>query len=297
MMTRDNVEEGSIVVNRLKPEWGPGKVLSIEGSNAHVYFPRAQPASAHESVKRMSMSCLEVTDSPADPWLFHLPPFIDGKFNVQSSPITFEQAIKQFREKYPRGFDDPEYLDDERNYKWDAHTSFTSALARLEQNSSELTPELIDDIIKIFTSEINLLSQYEQMALREGFQDVTAATRVFSNLLDFVKEPDFDVSTFINYKEAIESLPAKPGRARVATSPILTVFPFIAAPDRFMFLKPEVTKQAADRLLFDLRYDSSLNWMTYSQLLNMSKLLFDRLRALGARDLIDVQSFIWVTGD
>jgi len=296
-MTKDRVEEGAIVVNSLKPEWGPGKVLCIEGAKARVYFPQAEAPSANESVKLMSKSCLEVTDTPADPWLFHLPRFIDGKFNVQSTPITFEQAIKQFRAKYPLGFDDPEYLKDERNYKWEAHNLFKLALAQLEDKRGEVTPEFIDNVIKIFTSKINLLSQYEQMALREGFEDQAAATRVFSNLLDFVNEPDFDVSTFVSYKEAIESLPAKPGRARVATWPILSVFPFIAAPDRFMFLKPEVTKQAADRLLFDLRYNSSLNWMTYSQLLQMSQLLFDRLRDFGARDLIDVQSFIWVTGD
>jgi hypothetical protein len=295
-MSGKSIEEGSIVLNNLKPEWGPGKVLSVEGAKAHVYFPKAPASVPQDAIKLMSMSCLEWTDAQADPWLTHLPRFTDGKFNVQAKPITFEQAIQRFRAKYPLGFSDPDYLQDERNYKWEAHNLFESALKQFE-NNNEVTDDFLENIVRIFTAKINLLSQYEQMALREGLGNRSAAKQLFSSLIALLNEPDFNASAFVSYKEAVESLPAKPGRARVATWPILTVFPFIAAPDRFMFLKPEVTKQAADRLLFDLRYDSSLNWMTYSQLLQMSKLLFDKLDNFGVRDFIDVQSFIWVTGD
>ena len=63
-----------------------------------------------------------------------------------------------------------------------------------------------------------------------------------------------------------------------------------------MFLKPEVTKTAAERLGFDLLYTSTPNWGTYSRLLDMSRLLMQSLKPLGARDLIDVQSYIWMTG-
>ena len=94
---------------------------------------------------------------------------------------------------------------------------------------------------------------------------------------------------------AVSALP-QPG-SRVATWPVATIFPYLAHPDRNMFLKPEVTKEAAQRLGFHLNYKSEPNWLTYRSLLSLAELLMEELRPLGARDLIDVQSFIWVTGE
>jgi hypothetical protein len=64
-----------------------------------------------------------------------------------------------------------------------------------------------------------------------------------------------------------------------------------------MFLKPTPTLQAAERLAFDLRYEATPNWVTYERLLVMSDLLIKRLKPLGAKDWIDVQSFMWVISD
>ena len=61
-----------------------------------------------------------------------------------------------------------------------------------------------------------------------------------------------------------------------------------------MFLKPKVTNECADRLRFNLQYSANLRWLTYRKLVEMSDWLLERLRPLGARDYIDVQSFIWV---
>jgi hypothetical protein len=73
---------------------------------------------------------------------------------------------------------------------------------------------------------------------------------------------------------------------------VLTVLPFLARPDLFMYLKPEPTVGCALRLRFDLHYDPSLQWVTYNQLMTLSNLLLEKLRPLGARDYIDVQSFL-----
>jgi hypothetical protein len=62
-----------------------------------------------------------------------------------------------------------------------------------------------------------------------------------------------------------------------------------------MLLKPEMSKLAAERLAYDLLYSSPLNWVTYQRLLEMAGLLMERLRPHGAVDLIDVQSFMWLT--
>ena len=60
-----------------------------------------------------------------------------------------------------------------------------------------------------------------------------------------------------------------------------------------MFLKPKPTKEAARRLGVDLLYNSGPAWVGYKRLLDWSHELLDFLRPRGAKDLIDVQSFIW----
>ena len=105
---------------------------------------------------------------------------------------------------------------------------------------------------------------------------------------------DPEQKLFNNLASAVENLPVDEGRARVATWPVQTLLPYLADPTRFMFLKPEPTRACADRLRFDLLYDSALRWVTYERLLVMGKVLLGELRQLGARDFIDVQSFMWV---
>jgi hypothetical protein len=82
----------------------------------------------------------------------------------------------------------------------------------------------------------------------------------------------------------------------VLTWPIVTVFPFLAQPDRHIFLKPNVTRVAAAQYGFDLPYQSRPNWRTYASLLDLAERVRADLRDLHPRDMIDVQSFLWVQG-
>jgi hypothetical protein len=82
----------------------------------------------------------------------------------------------------------------------------------------------------------------------------------------------------------------EPGAVHVS----VTLFPFIAQPERHMLLLPSFTCEAAQRLGLDLRYQSEPNWATYAALLSSSNHLLEELKPLGARDLIDVESFLHV---
>ena len=73
--------------------------------------------------------------------------------------------------------------------------------------------------------------------------------------------------------------------------------PDLANPNRFMVLKPRISRQMAERMRFDLLYSPTPAWHCYEAHLRMSAALLDRLRELGASDFIDVQSFMWVTQD
>ncbi len=76
----------------------------------------------------------------------------------------------------------------------------------------------------------------------------------------------------------------------------MTVFGFIAQPDTHIFLKPNVTRAAAKEYGFDFRYTSRPNWDTYANLLEFAETVRRDQRDLGPRDMIDLQSFIWVQG-
>jgi hypothetical protein len=77
---------------------------------------------------------------------------------------------------------------------------------------------------------------------------------------------------------------------------VVTIFGFLALPDVHFFLKPMVTRAAASEYGFDFRYQSRPNWDTYSNLLDFARLVWGDLRDLKPRDMIDIQSFLWVQG-
>src|SRR5262249_42648533 len=78
-----------------------------------------------------------------------------------------------------------------------------------------------------------------------------------------------------------------------------TYFLFVRFPQDHMFMKPEVTQAAARICNFELSYKAELNWTTYKKLLDFSRYLFSELAInnLPPIDLIDVQSFIFCTGE
>ena len=94
--------------------------------------------------------------------------------------------------------------------------------------------------------------------------------------------------------EVVSGLPRK--QTRVLSWPLVTVFGFIAQPDTHIFLKPLVTRAAARAYGFDFQYDSCPNWNTYASLLEFGARVWRDQRSLKPRDMIDVQSFIWVQG-
>jgi len=74
------------------------------------------------------------------------------------------------------------------------------------------------------------------------------------------------------------------------------VFGFLAQPDHHMFLKPNVTRRAANAYGFEFVYRSRPTWETYSCLLAFTERVRKDQRKLRPRDMIDLQSFIWVQG-
>jgi hypothetical protein len=76
----------------------------------------------------------------------------------------------------------------------------------------------------------------------------------------------------------------------------VTVFGFIAQPRIHIFLKPNTTKEAARVLNLPFNYVSRPNWQTYADYLALAKKVRTGIRDLRPRDMIDIQSFLWVQG-
>ena len=132
------------------------------------------------------------------------------------------------------------------------------------------------------------------MALRDAVRSPDGARRFARGLFEFLHGSGSAKNRFDAWVEAVDSLPRK--QTRVLTWPLVTVFGFIAKPRVHIFLKPAVTKIAAEAYGFDFEYHSRPNWDTYRSLLDFAKQVRADTEDLGPRDMIDIQSFMWVLG-
>ena len=205
---------------------------------------------------------------------------------------------RKFLRYFAKGFRDETYLAWERDYKWETHQRWEEALNRhdfrrlLEQREyAEIAARAIRTEQR---SRHSLIFSFEKMALRDAVKSTAGARAFATGLYEFLYGRATDEARFGGWCETIASLPRK--QTRVLTWPLVTVFGFIAQPDRHIFLKPTVTKIAAHEYGFDFKYQSRTNWNTYANLLAFAQTIRRDLRDLKPRDLIDLQSFIWVQG-
>ena len=131
------------------------------------------------------------------------------------------------------------------------------------------------------------------MALRDGVKGKGA--EVFARgLYTLLHGRGAAQKRFETWIAALSLLPRR--QTRVVTWPVATVFGFIAAPRRHLFIKPNVMRRAVATLGLEFDYVSRPNWQTYAQALGLAQTLRRELSDLAPRDMIDIQSFLWVLG-
>lgn len=206
------------------------------------------------------------------------------------------RARRKFLRYFPKGFRDQTYIDWERGYKETAHEQWNTLLDKGGFKSllrQKKFAEIAAHAVRI-ESRTNLLFSFEKMALRDAVKSPAGARIFAEGLFAFLHGPGSEEGKFNEWIEAVASLPRR--QTRVLTWPLLTVWGFIATPERHIFLKPNVTKIAARAYGFEFRYESKPNWATYTNLLEFAETVRRDLRDLRPRDMIDLQSFIWVQG-
>jgi hypothetical protein len=206
------------------------------------------------------------------------------------------RCLRKFLRVFPGGFGDENYLAWERDYKWRAHEQWEALLGRSALRALIREGEYMEAAARAvrIESRTNLLFSFEKMALRDAVRSVRGAKMFAEGLHDFLHGPKAMPQRFERWCQTVSALPRR--QTRVLTWPLVTVFGFIAQPDVHMFLKPNVTRIAAKAYGFDFRYQSLPAWSVYQNLLDFAETVRRDARGLRPRDMIDLQSFIWVLG-
>jgi hypothetical protein len=206
---------------------------------------------------------------------------------AQSGPTWFgwDGARNRFLHWFAGGFRSSAYLADERDYK-------IAAKGRLEETTSveeAATGSGHGEAVLAAYRRTNLLYPVEKSRLQALLRgpDADAFVRAAAR---------FALGDRKSALAALERLLRPHDNAKWT---VVTYLPFLWRPDEHIFLKPEVTKDFAARVQHPLerQYDSELRLEVYESLLSLAGEIRSHFSDLEPRDMIDVQSVIWVVGD
>jgi hypothetical protein len=216
-----------------------------------------------------------------------------------ASPQRSAAALRcrrKFLRFFPKAFRDETYIDWERDYKFQAHERWTELLSPTvyvallsDGNYQEAARRAVQ-----IESRTNLLFSFEKMALRDAVRSPGGARAFAQGLYAFLHGGGDNRRAFEAWCGVLAQLPRR--QTRVLTWPLATVFGFLAQPGRHIFLKPNVTRIAARAYGYAFSYVSRPGWDTYASLLGFAERIRRDQRDLRPRDMIDLQSFIWVQG-
>jgi hypothetical protein len=210
--------------------------------------------------------------------------------------MAARKARRKFLRFFPGGFYDHKYIDWERGYKWATHQAWEHTLNQEEYRRLLQGHEFkeIADLAMAIEARTHLLYSFEKMALRDAVRTIPGARAFSTGLYHFLYGPGTAEAKFEHWCQMIDSLPRK--QSPVLTWPIVSIFGFVALPKQQIYLKPRVTRAAALAYEFDFEYHSRPTWSSYASLLDFAHTIRHDLADLRPRDMIDIQSFIWVLG-
>ena len=205
---------------------------------------------------------------------------------------------RKFLRYFPGGFQDEQYLDWERDYKWETHLRWERVLGRAELERLMAVSDYAEIAARAVRveqqSRHSMIFSFEKMALRDGVRTADGARAFARGLHGLLYGGGSLEQRFSGWVEAVASLPRR--QTRVLTWPLVTVFGFIAQPRTHLFVKPTVIRAAAAAYGFDLDYASRPSWALYRGMLEFARQVRTDQRDLRPRDFIDIQSFLWVQG-
>jgi hypothetical protein len=274
-----------------KFKWGVGRVFNATPSDVAVIFSDG----ASRAFKQPATVLEPAPSNPADhPVLKDLSQL---KAHPQAGLVPLSGLVQAFFKYFPGGFYDPAYLNNPKHgERRDKVTGSKLALALLnEAEWSEFIeqhnyPEICARLRKVASRTYMLhpseMGKWFDALKSEPLQEPIAKA-LRAEIFGFGSREN-------RFAQLAQVLSTAKG---CSIWPIATYYGFLLRPGRRMFLKPEATKAAALGCGWDLQYATKLNWTTLSKTEAMAGYLYEELTRLGLRprDMIDVQSFIWVT--
>lgn len=271
---------------------GLGKVVALEPDAVHVFFPGRGERYAAKLRLPGARAFLRVGVEERNAWLEGLSSFTldatTGRWALPARWLTLDDVISQFLASHPKGFagDVPG-----RAATWRAAQRLFADLlgggaAERLLAAGDLR-ECVKRLLKVAKLVSPLHGEEERDAAEDAFGDDEATRRFLVALFELLSVPSPSRPRFDKLHAAAAALPVAPAARWL----LVTLFPFLGRPDRHPLLRPGSTREAAERLGFDLRYDESPNWTTQAALRAHASRLLEALQPAGAKDFIDVEVF------
>ncbi len=291
-------DEGKLVNLSLKPEWGPGKIMKVDGKYVYIRFKNKPGLDLlkYSAGENLLVLAENQSDIVLDRMKVGAKPRAKKTRERLVPAVSFEQAKELFLTKYPGKFDDPQYIGDlkkgERFYKLQTTNLYqelfgNGQLRQMLENKdaaglAEKTGKILDEQDLAFHQEI--------LCFKEVLKAPELTLQYFTLLTNLLEDPEVRAETMVPYFEAVKVMTVA-GFAKWTNA---TLLPYFAQPSRHFFLKPLVTRKFAEMFGYELKYEVIPNWATYEALLAMARDCKEKLADWNPKDNIDIQSFIWI---
>lgn len=271
---------------RMEEKWGKGEVRAIwPDGKITVRFARVGDKKLGSAADLEKLEGDEAEDEVLDT----RPVRKVSKTRVSTRAVPSIEKLKQdFLKRFPAGFEDPDFIARERNYKLEAHALVEKSLAPAVVN------DLIDDgKYQEVCARARAVVQMTKLIDHRETSALNTSTREVANAEEYARGLNELLYGSAEFRPRFEQFVAALQRLGGAKWPLVTYFPFIAFPAEHMFLDPEATKAVAASCGVELSYRPTPNWKTYEALQRLIGVLEENLADLEPRDRIDLQSFIW----
>jgi len=275
--------KGERVKHPDRPDWGLGQVLS-DSAGGRVSACFVEVGEKMLMLSHVSLVKVE-GDEAKSLRLDNLAVDKDGKVK---SFRSLTDAKDSFIRLFPEGFYSSDFIEYERDYKIHGHDLMVGLLDRLDYAKlldKEDYQEICNRAMRV-VNKLNLIFPNEKMALKDGLK-LEENQQLFAKKLYALLYGEDEV------KRRFDGFASCLGKLGAAKWPIASYFQFIRHPEQYMFVKPLVTKNAANILGFEINYQSELNWQTYDSVQQLAEYLKGCLDEMKPRDMIDVQTFMW----
>lgn len=203
-----------------------------------------------------------------------------------------DELVDEFFKIAPDGFQDKKYREKSREKKLDLHKLLMENLGQeaFEQLlDNESYSEICEHALKV-VDKINLIAPSEKKLLKAALENEDNQELFAKRLYNLIHDDQEIRIRFNRFVSCLNTIGAPKWT-------IQTFFLFAAHPDKYIFLKPTTSRNAAAAFSFDLNYRKELNWDTYATLLSFADYVRKELESVGdslqPEDMIDVLSFTW----